>query len=128
MSRKKIAIIPARAGSKGLPDKNVLMLLDRPLIAYTIEAAVSSNLFDKVIVSTDSERYKTIAEYYGAEVMLRSAELSSDTATSYMVIEDVLKNNPGYEIIALLQPTSPFRTANHIIQWSYLKKQIMRDF
>ena len=49
MSRKKIAIIPARAGSKGLPDKNVLMLLDRPLIAYTIEAAVSSNLFDKDI-------------------------------------------------------------------------------
>ncbi|EFE7691860.1 acylneuraminate cytidylyltransferase, partial [Escherichia coli] len=116
MSKKKIAIIPARAGSKGLPDKNVLMLLDRPLIAYTIEAAVSSNLFDKVIVSTDSERYKTIAEYYGAEVILRSAELSSDTATSYMVIEDVLKNNPGYEIIALLQPTSPFRTANHIKQ------------
>ncbi|MCZ9168628.1 cytidylyltransferase domain-containing protein [Escherichia albertii] len=116
MSKKKIAIIPARAGSKGLPNKNILMLLDRPLIAYTIDAAVNSNLFDKVIVSTDSERYKAIAEYYGAEVMLRSTELSSDTATSYMVVEDVLKKNPGYEIIALLQPTSPFRTANHIKQ------------
>ncbi|EFC0251583.1 acylneuraminate cytidylyltransferase, partial [Escherichia coli] len=54
MSLKKIAIIPARSGSKGLPNKNILMLLDRPLIAYTIEAAISSNIFDKIIVSTDS--------------------------------------------------------------------------
>ncbi|HAW8522725.1 TPA: acylneuraminate cytidylyltransferase, partial [Escherichia coli] len=68
MSLKKIAIIPARSGSKGLPNKNILMLLDRPLIAYTIEAAISSNIFDKIIVSTDSLEYKYIAEKYGAEV------------------------------------------------------------
>ncbi|EGF8900344.1 cytidylyltransferase domain-containing protein, partial [Escherichia coli] len=65
MSLKKIAIIPARSGSKGLPNKNILMLLDRPLIAYTIEAAISSNIFDKIIVSTDSLEYKYIAEKYG---------------------------------------------------------------
>lgn len=105
------------------------MLLDRPLIAYTIEAAVSSNLFDKVIVSTDSERYKTIAEYYGAEVILRSAELSSDTATSYMVIEDVLKNNPAMRLLHYFNQRH--RSGLQIIlnnQWSYLKKQIMRNF
>ncbi|EDC2100826.1 acylneuraminate cytidylyltransferase, partial [Salmonella enterica] len=52
MSLKKIAIIPARSGSKGLPNKNILMLLDRPLIAYTIEAAINSDVFDRVVVST----------------------------------------------------------------------------
>ncbi|MFM2530890.1 cytidylyltransferase domain-containing protein, partial [Escherichia coli] len=88
MSLKKIAIIPARSGSKGLPNKNILMLLDRPLIAYTIEAAISSNIFDKIIVSTDSLEYKYIAEKYGAEVILRTKELSSDSATSFMVVQD----------------------------------------
>ncbi|HCL7341986.1 TPA: acylneuraminate cytidylyltransferase, partial [Escherichia coli] len=59
---KKIALIPARSGSKGLVDKNILMLLDKPLIAYTIIAALDSGVFDKVIVSTDSKKYKDIAE------------------------------------------------------------------
>ncbi|MBE0395235.1 acylneuraminate cytidylyltransferase [Citrobacter amalonaticus] len=110
----KIAIIPARAGSKGLQNKNILMLVDKPLIAYTIEAALKSNCFEKVIVSTDSLEYKDIAERYGAEVLLRSEELASDTATSYMVIEDVLKYYKLCSYFALLQPTSPFRTARHI--------------
>lgn len=110
----KIAIIPARAGSKGLQNKNILMLVDKPLIAYTIEAALKSNCFEKVIVSTDSLEYKNIAERYGAEVLLRSEELASDTATSYMVIEDVLKHYKLCNCFALLQPTSPFRTARHI--------------
>lgn len=111
----KVAIIPARSGSKGLPNKNILTLIDRPLIAYTILAAIESNLFDKVIVSTDSLEYKKISEEYGAEVLLRSPELSSDTATSYMVIADVisrLDKKPDY--FMLLQPTSPFRDSKHI--------------
>lgn len=90
------------------------MLLDRPLIAYTIEAAINSDLFDRIIVSTDSLEYKEIAESYGAEVILRTDELSSDAATSFMVIEDVLNKCKGYDYFVLLQPTSPFRNYKHI--------------
>lgn len=112
---KKIAIIPARAGSKGLPNKNILLLGNKPLMAYTIEAAINSREFEKVIVSTDSLEYKEIAENYGAEVLLRGEKLSNDTATSYMVIEDVLKRvEKEYDYFMLLQPTSPFRNEIHI--------------
>ncbi|OLQ76076.1 acylneuraminate cytidylyltransferase [Photobacterium proteolyticum] len=116
MTLKKIAIIPARSGSKGLPNKNILMLLDKPLIAYSIEAAIESGVFERVIVSTDSLEYARISEQYGAEVLMRSPELASDTASSYMVIEDVLKrtNAKPKDSFVLLQPTSPFRTSAHI--------------
>lgn len=114
MPLSKIAIIPARSGSKGLPNKNILMLLDRPLMAYTIDAAINSGVFDRVIVSTDSLEYKIIAEQYGAEVIIRNKELSSDSATSFMVIEDVLDKYRGYDYFVLLQPTSPFRNSEHI--------------
>ena len=116
MTLKKIAIIPARAGSKGLLNKNILMLLDKPLIAYSIDAAIDSGCFERVIVSTDSLEYKLIAEQYGAEVILRDKELASDSATSFMVIEDVLNKVIGYDYFVLLQPTSPFRNAEHIKQ------------
>ncbi|MEG1518854.1 MAG: GDSL-type esterase/lipase family protein [Cetobacterium sp.] len=118
MNLKKIAIIPARSGSKGLPNKNILMLLDKPLIAYTIEATLNSKKFERVIVSTDSLEYKYISEKYGVEVILRDSELASDTATSYMVIEDILKKTKGldYDYFMLLQPTSPFRDEKHIIE------------
>lgn len=117
MSLKKIAIIPARSGSKGLPNKNILMLLDKPLIAYTIEAAIKSNEFQRVIVSTDSLEYKEISEKYGAEVILRDNYLSNDKATSFMVIEDVLKKIKieNLDYFMLLQPTSPFRDEKHIV-------------
>ena len=117
MSLKKIAIIPARSGSKGLPNKNILMLLDKPLIAYTIEAAIKSNEFQRVIVSTDSLEYKEISEKYGAEVILRDDYLANDKATSFMVIEDVLKKIKieNLDYFMLLQPTSPFRDEKHII-------------
>lgn len=111
---KKIAIIPARSGSKGLPNKNILMLLDKPLIAYTIEAAINSGIFERVLVSTDSLEYKQISEQYGAEVIMRSDALASDTATSFMVIEDVLHKVSDFDYFVLLQPTSPFRTEVHI--------------
>lgn len=113
---KKIAIIPARSGSKGLVNKNILMLLDKPILAYTIEAAIQSEKFIKVIVSTDSLEYKEIAEKYGAEVVIRGEELSNDSATSYMVIKDILGKNLGieYDYFMLLQPTSPFRNYQHI--------------
>ncbi|MEQ3307161.1 GDSL-type esterase/lipase family protein [Fusobacterium varium] len=115
---KKIAIIPARSGSKGLPNKNILMLLDKPILAYTIEAAIKSKSFEKVIVTTDSLEYKEIAEKYGAEVVIRNEELSNDNASSYMVIKDILDKNfeLEYDYFVLLQPTSPFRNSEHIIE------------
>ena len=80
---KNIAIIPARSGSKGLRDKNIKELAGKPLIAYSIEAAIQSKMFQTVMVSTDSEKYAIIAKEYGAEVpFLRSERTSSDTASS----------------------------------------------
>lgn len=112
---KRLAIIPARSGSKGLNDKNVIDLCGKPLIAYSIEAATKSGIFDTVIVSTDSEEYANIAKTFGAEIMMRGESLSNDKATSYMVIEDVLKRCEGqYDYFMLLQPTSPLRTSIHV--------------
>ncbi len=112
---KKIAVIPARAGSKGLPDKNILPLCGKPLLAYTVEAAVASDLFDRVLVSTDSPTYGDIAARYGGEVCLRPAALATDTATTYQVLVDLFaKDTYGADYFALLQPTSPLRTAQHI--------------
>lgn len=113
---KKIAIIPARSGSKGLKDKNIIDLCGKPMIAYTIEAAILSGKFDRVIVSTDSEKYAGISQNYGAEIMMRSEELSNDKASTYVVLEDILKNRicETIDYFVLLQPTSPLRNATHI--------------
>ena len=113
---KRIAIIPARSGSKGLKDKNIIDLCGKPLIAYSIEAALNTKLFDKVIVSTDSDTYAEISRRYGAEVFMRGENLSNDNATTYMVIEDILMNKlqESYDYFVLLQPTSPLRNAEHI--------------
>ena len=114
---KKIAIIPARSGSKGLKDKNIIDLCGRPLIAYTIEAAVKSNCFERIIVSTDSEKYGEISEKLGADVIYRGEDLSNDTATTYMVIKDLLKHvDCDFDYFVLLQPTSPLRTNYHILE------------
>ena len=71
-----VAIIPARAGSKGLKNKNIIDLCGKPLMAYSIEAALRAEVFSKVIVSTDSEHYADIARKYGADVMMREKELA----------------------------------------------------
>lgn len=115
---KKIAIIPARSGSKGLIDKNIRKLNDKPLMNYTIEAAQLANKFEKVIVSTDSEHYAEIARTAGAEVLMRGKRLSDDKATSFMVIEDILNriSITDLDYFTLLQPTSPLRTSTHIIE------------
>ena len=81
---KNIAIIPARCGSKGIKDKNIKNLCGKPLMAYTIEAAIQSKCFDEIMVSTDSEKYACIARYYGANVpFLRSEKNATDTASSW---------------------------------------------
>jgi len=115
-NKKIIAIIPARSGSKGLKDKNIKDLNGKPLIAYTIEAAKNSEVFDTVFVSTDSEKYAEISKLYGAEVpFLRSSENSNDKAGSWDVVKEVLsKLEAKYDIVVLLQPTSPLRTAKNI--------------
>lgn len=114
-----IAIIPARSGSKGLPDKNILDLNGHPLMYYTIKAALESECFDTVMVSTDSEKYANIAKSCGAEVpFLRTEELSSDTAGSWDVVREVLTKykvmGNSFDYVALMQPTSPLRNAEDI--------------
>lgn len=114
-----IAIIPARSGSKGLPDKNIIDLKGRPLMAYTIDAAQRSHCFEEVMVSTDSEKYAEVAKSCGAEVpFLRSSVTSGDTAGSWDVVREVLanyaKNGRYFDYVALLQPTSPLRDERDI--------------
>lgn len=116
---KSIAIIPARSGSKGLKDKNIKLLNGKPMLAYTIETALASGKYDCVHVSTDSEIYAEIAREYGADVaFLRSAELSTDIAGSWDVVKWTLKEyerlGKNFEIVALLQPTSPLRSIEDI--------------
>lgn len=119
-NKGSIAIITARSGSKGLRDKNIMPLCGIPLIAYSIRAAIESHCFEKVFVSTDSPRYATIAMEYGADAsFLRSEEMSSDNAGSWDVVREVLsefeKRGFSYRRAMLLQPTSPLRTAQDII-------------
>jgi CMP-N,N'-diacetyllegionaminic acid synthase len=116
-----IAVIPARSGSKGLPNKNVIDLKGKPLMYYTIKAALDSGCFEEVMVSTDSERYAEIARKCGASVpFLRSEKMSGDTAGSWDTVREVLSNykqfGKSYDYVALLQPTSPLRTADDIKQ------------
>lgn len=111
---RNIAIIPARSGSKGLKDKNIKLLKGKPLLAYTVEAALNSGVFDCVHVSTDSESYAAIAREYGADVpFLRDAELASDTAGTWDMVRGVVRKyqelGKEFDIVTLLQPTSPLR-------------------
>lgn len=119
-SMRNIAIIPARSGSKGLPDKNIKSLCGLPLMAYSIKAAIESEKFSNVMVSTDSERYAEIAKEYGAEIpFLRSREMSSDTAGSWDVVREVLDKyalmGKKFDTVCLLQPTSPLRQSTDIV-------------
>ncbi len=113
---KVLAVIPARGGSKGLPGKNIKRLGDKPLIAWTIEAALNAKFIDKTIVSTDCQEIAQVSRAYGAEVpFIRPDELSSDTATSSDVILHAIGSMKSeFNVILLLQPTSPFRTAKDI--------------
>jgi CMP-N-acetylneuraminic acid synthetase len=112
---KKIAIIPARGGSKRLPGKNIKKICGRPLIEWTIEAALKSKLFDRIIVSTDSDEIREISIRAGAEV----PELASDTATTNDVVTDIVNWLEGTGVVVstimILQPTSPLRTETDII-------------
>ena len=120
MNNKILCIIPARCGSKGIKDKNIIDVCGKPLIAYSIESAIElkkDNLVDKVIVSTDCEKIAKIAKEYGANVpFLRPEEFSTDKSKSIDFILHALEyfENLGeyYDSVLLLQPTSPLRKSS----------------
>lgn len=115
-----LAIIPARAGSKGIPGKNIRLLCGRPLIAWSIESALRSTSIDRVVVSTDSHEIATIALSYGADVpFIRPDELSGDKATTESAMLHCISwlgEHEGYspDYTTLLQPTSPIRSIDSI--------------
>jgi CMP-N-acetylneuraminic acid synthetase len=119
-NKKVLAIIGARSGSKGLKDKNIKQLNGKPLIAWTIEAALASSIIDLVIVSTDSKEYAEIAKSYGAQVVLRPEELAGDDASLMAALQHgyqkVQESVGSFDVLVNLQPTSPLRTHIHIDQ------------
>lgn len=128
-----IAVIPARGGSKGVPNKNIKLLHGKPLIAYSIEAALNSNLFETVVVSTDNQEIASKAKEYGAEVpFLRPKELSGDAVSSDDVILHTLdfyeSNGKTFDSVCKLQPTSPLRDFKHIREAYKIFKDNHLDF
>lgn len=110
-----LGLITARGGSKGLPRKNVLPLGGKPLIGWTIEAALKSEVIGRLVLSSDDDEIMEAAKKWGCEVPFRRpAYLSDDTASSMDVVLHALGQLPGYEYLVLLQPTSPLRTAADI--------------
>ena len=111
-----LCVIPARGGSKRIPKKNIKNFCGKPLIAYSIEVAKKSNLFDKIVVSTDSLEIAEVAKKYGAEVQIRPLELADDYAGSTDVFEYVISKNKGFEYACMIYATAPF------LKVEYLKK------
>lgn len=116
---RTLAVIPARSGSKGLVNKNIKPLMGKPLMAYSIEAAIESHVADVVHVSTDSGEYAEIGKRYGGDVpFLRDSSVAGDTATTWETIEWVLQEYEGlgekFDTVMVLQPTSPLRDSNDI--------------
>lgn len=108
-----LAIIPARGGSKRIPRKNIKLFLGKPIIAYSIEAAINSDLFDEVMVSTDDAEIVEIAIQYGAKVpFMRSEKTSNDFATTFDVVEEVINSYKEkeieYENVCCIYPCAPF--------------------
>ena len=118
-NKRILAIIPARGGSKRLPRKNILNLAGKPLIAWSIEAALGSKHIDRVIVSTDDEEIAGISRKYGADLpFMRPNKLATDESSSVDVVLHAInmlkEKGREYEYIMLLQPTSPLRTIENI--------------
>jgi len=116
-----VAIIPARGGSKRIPKKNIKDFYGKPLIAYSIEVALKSKLFDKVIVTTDDEEIASIAKRYGAKVpFLRPKELSDDFTGTQDVINHTLeylkKNNEAYDYVCTIYATAPLLQEKYLIE------------
>lgn len=117
----KIAVIPARGGSKRIPRKNIKEFCGKPMIAYSIEAALQSGCFDKVVVSTDDSEIAEVVKYYGAEVpFIRPVELSNDYASTIPVIrhaiEWFMQQGIDPQLVCCLYATAPFVTAEYLQQ------------
>lgn len=112
--KKVLAVIPARGGSKRLPGKNIKIFQGKPLIVWTIDAALKCEYIDKVIVNSDSDKILAASRLPNVVLDKRRLELATDTSTSIDVALDVLDRFPGFDILVWLQPTSPLRTAIHI--------------
>lgn len=104
---KVLAVIPARAGSKGIPNKNLRILAGKPLVQYAIENALNCELIDDVIVTTDSPEVRLIAWQLGADVLWRNEELCRDDVTLDSVVFDAIPEGADYDYIVTMQPTSP---------------------
>ncbi len=114
-SDKVLALITARGGSKGLPRKNVLLAGGKPLIAWTVDAAISAECVERAVLSSDDHAIMDAARAAGCDVpFCRPAHLASDCATSIDVVLHALDQLPGYKYVVLLQPTSPLRVAADI--------------
>jgi CMP-N,N'-diacetyllegionaminic acid synthase len=117
-NNRVLAFIGARSGSKGLKDKNIKHLHDKPLMAWTIEAALASQSIDLVVVSTDSKKYAEIATSYGAQVVLRPEKLAGDDASLMAALQhgynQIQEKFGDFNTLVNLQPTSPLRTSEHI--------------
>lgn len=118
-NQKILALIPARGGSKGIKDKNIVFLAGKPLIAYSIEAAKYSKYIDDIIVTTDSEKIAEISKQYGASVpFMRPAELATDTSKTIDAVLHAIRTlkslGKEYSTLLLLQPTQPLRTTDDI--------------
>ncbi len=121
MNEQAIAIITARGGSKRIPKKNIKDFCGKPIIAYSIEAALESAIFDEVMVSTDSEEIADVARMYGAKVpFMRSKKTSDDYATTADVLLEVLgeyaKRDRTFKYMACIYPTAPFVTAEKLVK------------
>jgi CMP-N,N'-diacetyllegionaminic acid synthase len=117
LNKKILAVILARGGSKRLPRKNVIPLYKKPLISWSIEAALKSKYIDKIVISSDDDEILNISNHFKkATSIKRPSELATDQSTSFDALKHVLKIFKGYEYIILLQPTSPLRDENHINQ------------
>lgn len=127
---KILGIIPARGGSKGVPGKNIRLLGDNPLLAYSVYAAQHADFLEKTILSSDDMEIHSVAEKYGIEIpFIRPESLATDTASSIDVVKHAVEylENQGeyYDAICLLQPTSPFREKGFIDK--AIQKFIMED-
>lgn len=118
---RKIAVITARGGSKRIPRKNIKEFCGKPILAYSIEAAIKSGIFDTVMVSTDDEEIAEVSKRYGAEVpFYRSEKTSGDFATTNDVLLEVIdeyeKRGEFYDVLCCIYPTAPFITAQKLVQ------------
>lgn len=133
MKPRAVAFIPARSGSKRLPNKNIRPLGGHPMLAYSICAAIDSGVFDSVICATDSELYADVARHYGAEVpFLRAADISGDKSPDIewvvWMLNKLRESGREFEVFSILRPTSPFRLPETIRRaWSLFTEDPRAD-